>query len=197
MRVYIDGCSMTYGQGLPRANSIGSLFKTVGLHETVLDMSRPGKSNQAIVSDTWNHRNDYDVYILGFTYSNRFYIKFRDQDLDFHSLSSFSISYQGYYDNNIEHVCETLHKNLYSIYDSEFYSNQSDIIVESTISKLLSLKKIVIPFSWEKRKVDHDILYPVYNQKFRLSKLDSHLNKEGTKHLFDSLQLELLKKIND
>lgn len=196
MRIYVDGCSLTYGQGLPRDKSIGNLFKTIGLHETVIDMSRPGKSNHAIAFDTWNNRNNYDVYILGFTYSSRFYLRYRDQNIDLHTLSEFGIEYQMYFDNNIESICTNLHKNLYSLYDVRFCNNLSDVIVDSLLVKLISLNKIVIPFSWEKRNIDFDLLYPVYGEKFRISKSDPHLNEIGTKHLFDSLQLELLKKLN-
>ena len=81
MKIYLDGCSLTYGQGLPRDKSIGQLLVSIGNHQ-VLDKSRPAKSNQAIIFDTWNNRNDHDVYFLGFTYSNRYHIKFRNLDID-------------------------------------------------------------------------------------------------------------------
>ena len=196
MKIYIDGCSLTYGQGLPREHSIGRLFQTVGLHETVMDMSRPGKSNSAIAHDTWNNKSDFDVYILGFTYSNRIYLKYRELNLDFHSLSTFSVDYQLYYDSIIENACTNLHKQIYTLYDNEFYDNQSDILVDTTICKLLSRGKIVIPFSWQKRNTDYELLYPVYGPEHRLSKNDYHLNEKGMRHLFDTLQLKLLEKRN-
>lgn len=196
MRVYVDGCSLTYGQGLPREKSIGALFKTIGLHETVQDMSRPAKSNSAICYDTWNNKNSFDVYILGFTFSNRSFIKFRDINLDFHNLSNFRIDYQQYYDSMIEKNCTLLHKQLYTLYDSEFYAKQSDILVDSIICKLLSLDKIVVAFSWEKRNIDYDILYPIYGPEYRLSTEDHHLNENGMHHLFDTLQLKLLEGKN-
>lgn len=196
MKIYIDGCSLTYGQGIPRDKSIGSLFKTVGLHEIVLDSSRPGKSNLAIAFDTWNSRNDFDVFVLGFTYSNRSYLKFRDLNLDFHSVSKFGINYQGHYDSIIEKNCTDLHKQLYTLYDSNFYARQNDIIADTIISKLKTLKKIVVAFSWEKRNTDYNILYPVYGSEFRISKSDHHLNVDGTRHLFNVLQLKLLEQKN-
>ena len=63
MRLYIDGCSLTYGQGLPRDQSLGHLFTTQGGYE-VFDASRPGKSNTAICMDTHKYFKDYDVFVL-------------------------------------------------------------------------------------------------------------------------------------
>lgn len=194
MRIYIDGCSLTYGQGLPRDKSLASLFRSIGQHEEVLDMSRPGKSNLAIMQDTWDNRTNFDVYILGFTYASRTYLKVRDLNLDFHNVSEFSVDYQHYFDSNIEESCSVLHKHLYALYDDDFYNKQSDVQVDTIISKLLSMNKIVVPFSWEKRKTDYNLLYPFYGPEYRISKKDYHLNEAGTKHLFDALQLELLEK---
>ena len=93
MKIYLDGCSLTYGQGLPRDKSIGQLLVSIGNHQ-VLDKSRPAKSNQAIIFDTWNNRNDHDVYFLGFTYSNRYHIKFRNLDIDLYPSKITNINYQ-------------------------------------------------------------------------------------------------------
>lgn len=197
MKIYIDGCSLTYGQGLPREKSLATLFQTIGLHETVTDKSRPGKSNSAIVYDTWDNRSDFDVYILGFTFSNRIYLKYRELNLDFHSVSTFKVDYQSYYDSIIEQSCTDLHKQIYTLYDGAFYDKQSDILVDTILCKLLSEGKIVIPFSWQNRNTDYKLLYPVYGPEFRLSKNDYHLNEKGMRHLFDTLQLKLLEKRND
>lgn len=183
---------MTYGQGLDRDKCISSLFKTIGKCETVLDMSRPGKSNQAIVSDTWTNRNEFDVYLLGFTYSNRFYLEYRDLNIDFHNLTKFSINYQKYFDENIELICNDLHKNLYCLFDEDFFNTQSNILIDTILAKLFSLGKIVIPYSWENRSTDYTIYYPTFGPEFRISRTDNHLNEKGTKKLFDFLQLKLL-----
>lgn len=53
-RLYLDGCSLTYGQGLARQHSLGALFENVGGY-SVCDNSRPGKSNIAMVLDTYQN----------------------------------------------------------------------------------------------------------------------------------------------
>jgi hypothetical protein len=194
MKVYIDGCSLTYGQGLSRDKSLGQLLVNIGNHQ-VMDKSRPAKSNQAIIADTWNNRNNYDVYFLGFTYSNRYHIKFRNLDIDLYPSKITNINYQKYNDSIIEDAVSMMHKGSYILYDGIFYSQQSDILVDMIISKLKSLKKIVIPYSWEKRTIDSDIFYPIYTEEFHISKTDPHLNEKGTKHLFDTLQLKLLEEL--
>ena len=194
MKVYLDGCSLTYGQGLPREKSIGQLLETIGKHQ-VIDRSRPAKSNQAIIADTWNHRNNYDVYFLGFTYSDRYHIKFRNLDIDMYPSKITNIHYQKFNDAIIEDAVSMMHKSSYTLYDRMFYNQQSDILVDMIISKLKSLNKIVIPYSWEKRTIDWEIFYPVYTEEFRISKTDYHLNEKGTKHLFDTLQMKLLAEL--
>lgn len=194
MKIYLDGCSLTYGQGLPRDKSIGQLLVNIGHHQ-VSDKSRPAKSNHAIIADTWNNRNNYDIYFLGFTYSNRYHIKFRNLDIDLYPSNINSIEYQKYNDSIIEDAVSMIHKGSYTLYDEMFYNQQSDILVDMIISKLKSLNKIVIPYSWEKRNIDSDIFYPVYTQEFRISNTDPHLNEKGTKHLFDTLQLKLLTEL--
>ena len=81
-RLYLDGCSLTYGQGIDRQDSLGALFHTRGEYQ-VLDQSRPGKSNIAIAFDTYQNFRDYDTFVLGFTYSSRFGFKYHDRNIDF------------------------------------------------------------------------------------------------------------------
>ena len=44
--------------------------------------------------------NNYDVYFLGFTYSNRYHIKFRNLDIDLYPSKITNINYQKYNDQN-------------------------------------------------------------------------------------------------
>ena len=82
--LYLDGCSLVYGDGLPREQSLGNLFKDLGGYN-VTDCSRSGKSNIAIALDAYQSFKDYDVIILGFTFSSRFHLKYNNQNLDFFS----------------------------------------------------------------------------------------------------------------
>ena len=194
MRVYVDGCSMTYGQGLPREYSLAELFKSEGLYPKVCDKSRPGKSNNAIFYDTLENRNNFDIYVLGFTYDNRTHLKFREQDLDLHLTNTFAFDYQVEWDTILEDQCVELHKSYYSLYDNNFYRKLNDFLVDALITKLRSNNKIVIPFSWQHRSTDFDIFYPLYGTKYRISESDTHLNKQGMLHLYHALHHLILNR---
>jgi hypothetical protein len=182
-RLYLDGCSLTYGQGLPREHSLGKLFQTLGGY-SVLDKSRPGKSNIAIAFDTYKNFKDYDVFVLGFTYSGRFGIKYKDQNLDF---------FPGFHGNglnlepdNLDKAHTEMYKYFYSVFESPYCNDLSDMIIDTLISFLISQNKKVIGFSWEHRQVCTHIEYPYIGPLHRLP--DGHLNVDGTMQLFNFLQ---------
>lgn len=184
MKLYIDGCSFTYGAGLPRNKTLGHLFS--GYYE-VIDNSRPGKSNQAIVYDTWNNLN-CDVYVLGFTFSERNYLKFRGADVDLlPSLANPGYSVQKYNNADLELAHQRLHAAYYTFYDSNFYDQQSDMLVDMLLTKLKSQNKMVAPFSFQKRNTPHTLFYPVILEEHRISAVDGHFNEAGTNHLFHCL----------
>lgn len=185
-KLYLDGCSLTYGQGLPREQSLGLLFKTIGEYD-VLDNSRPGKSNIAVAIDTYKNFKDYDVFVLGFTFSGRFGLKYKDQNLDF---------FPGFHNNglNLEpHDLDIAHtevyKYFYTVFESPYCDDLSDMIVDTLISFLISQNKKVIGFSWESRQVQAHIEYPYIGPNQRLT--DGHLNSAGTIQLFNFLQNKL------
>jgi hypothetical protein len=183
MKLYLDGCSLTYGQGLERDKSLGHLYKTRGLYQ-VTDNSRPRKSNLLIAVDTYENYREHDVFVLGFTFSERFGIKYHNDNLDFFAgfhgqgleLSSKSL------DNT---HCE-LHKYFYTVFGNPFCNNLSDMLVDSLVSFLISQGKTVVPFSWQQRATNVEILYPYIMPADRLE--DGHLNESGTIKLFDILQ---------
>ena len=187
MRVYVDGCSLTYGQGLPREYSLAQLFKSQGLYPDVRDKSRPGKSNIGIFYDTLENKNNFDMYILGFTFDNRTHLKFRDQDIDFHLSRNFAFDYQGEWDSILEDEFVELNRAYYNLYDSNYYRKLNDFLVDSLVTKLRSLNKIVIPFSWQPRSTDFDIFYPLYGKEYWISESDHHLNKQGMMHLYHAI----------
>ena len=188
MRLYVDGCSYTYGYGLSREYSLAQLFKSLGLYSDVCDKSRPGKSNNAIFYHTLENKNDFDIYILGFTFDNRTHLKFRDQDIDSHLSKNFKFNYQGEWDSLLENECAELNRAFYNLHDSNYYKKFNDFLVDSLITKLRSNNKIVIPFSWQHRSTDFDIFYPIYGKKYWISESDSHLNKDGMIHLYHAIQ---------
>ena len=70
MKIYVDGCSLTYGYGLDREYSLSNLLKTK-LDIEIDDYSYPSKSNYTIALDLYSTKIDYDLYIIGWTYSSR------------------------------------------------------------------------------------------------------------------------------
>jgi hypothetical protein len=183
MKLYLDGCSLTYGQGLGRDKSLGYLFEKRGLYQ-VTDNSRPRKSNLLIATDTYENWRDYDVFVLGFTFAERFGIKYHNDNLDFfagfhgHGLD---LSTQDLDDTHTE-----LHKYFYTVFEQPFCNNLSDMLIDSLVSFLKSQGKIVIPFSWQTRNTKTELFYPYIMPSNRLN--DGHLNEEGVIKLYDLLQ---------
>lgn len=182
MKLYLDGCSLTYGQGLERPQSLGALFANLGEYE-VLDNSRPAKSNMAIAFDTYQHRFHADVFVLGFTYSGRFGIKYRDQNLNFFPgfrTDSFDLEPMALDQAHLE-----IQKYFFAVFDQDYYSKLSDMLVDCTVSMLHNDKK-VLAFSWENRNTDCDVVYPFVPPSERLP--DGHLDATGVRRLYDYLQ---------
>lgn len=181
--LYLDGCSLTYGQGLARTQSLGSLFCIRGNYQ-VKDNSRPGKSNIAIAIDTYKNFNDYDTFVLGFTYSARFGLQYQNQNLDF---------FPGFHGKGLSLEPETLdkaqveiYKYFYSVFGPPYSEDLSDMLIDLLISFLTLQNKKVIGFSWEQRKTICRIEYPYIGPTARLN--DGHLNETGTEQLFNFLQ---------
>lgn len=182
-KLYLDGCSLTYGQGLARQDSLGALFNIRGKYQ-VLDCSRPGKSNIAIVFDTYKHFRDYDTFVLGFTYSSRFGLKYHDQNLDF---------FTGFHGKGLNLEPDTLdiahtemYKYFYSVFGPPYCNDLSDMLIDTLVSFLISQNKKVLGFSWEKRNTIYQLEHPYIGPSGRLQ--DGHLNAKGTEQLFNFLQ---------
>lgn len=185
-RMYLDGCSLTYGQGLARKDSLGCLFKIKGGY-VVNDFSRPGKSNIAIVHDIYQNYKNYDVIVLGFTFSSRFGLKYKNKDLDFyvgHHGNGFNLA-----PDNLDKSHVMMQKYFYSVFESPYCDHLSDMLVDTTISFLLQQNKKVLSFSWETRTVENKIFYPYIGPDERLD--DGHLDKKGTLRLYNLLGEQL------
>lgn len=183
MKLYIDGCSLTYGQGLPRDKSLGHLFKEIGGYQ-VKDNSRSGKSNILMSVDTYENYKDYDVFVLGFTFAERFGIKYHNNNLVF---------FPGFHNCGLDidhHDLDQAHieasKYFYTIFGRPYCDNLSDMLVDGLISFLQSQSKTVIAFSWQQRSTNVALMYPYIGPKDRL--LDGHLNEQGTMKLYNLLQ---------
>ena len=184
VNLYLDGCSYTYGLGLEKYQTLEYLFGQAGYKVT--NLSRPGKSNMAISLDTHKNLHKHDVYVIGFTYSSRFYINFRDFDLD---LINTRFELNGTRED-IEDAYVNLHKSFYTLYDHSYWHLVSDMLVNNTISAIKLSGKKVFSFSWEKR-LSSDIYYPIILPTDRISIDDPHMNARATKKLFDLIQNQL------
>ncbi len=189
-RLYLDGCSLTYGQGLLREHSLGALFRDRGGY-TVTDLSRPGKSNMAMAVDTYNNWQHHDVFVLGFTFSNRFGLKYQDHDLDFYP------GYQGQdldfgNDINGQELSESFKKNyryFYTVFGYPYCDDLSDMLIDGVTAFLNQQQRKVIAYTWEPRQTQHSLLVPFIGPEHRLP--DLHLNQQGMQYLYDLIQNQL------
>lgn len=182
-KLYLDGCSLTYGHGIPRDHSLGNLFKIEGLYE-VLDKSRPGKSNISIAVDTYKNYKNFDTIVLGFTFSDRFGLEWSDQNIDFYP--GFHQKGFGIDPSRLDDASLQIYKYFYSVFGPPYSENLSNMLVDSLISFLISQEKKVLAFAWEQRNTQHNLFYPYIEPKYRT--LDGHLNIDGTRYLFNLLQ---------
>lgn len=182
-KLYLDGCSFVYGYGIPREKSLGNLFRTVGNYD-VLDTSRPGKSNISIAVDTYKNYKNFDTVVLGFTYSSRFGLAWKDQNIDFYP--GFHQKGFGFDLERLDEATLQIYKYFYSVYGPPYSEDLSNMVIDTLISFLNSQGKHVLAFSWEQRQTENPLFYPYIEPSRRLS--DGHLNIEGTQYLFDLLQ---------
>ena len=187
-RLYLDGCSYTYGLGLESDKTLAHLFQHSGDY-VVTNNSRPGKSNLAIVLDAYNNFNNHDTVVLGFTYASRFYMKSHNHDIDFLASRKEIIIADPHNGEQLEETYKEFHKYFFTLFESPFDNNLSDTIIDSIISHMRSHGKKVVCFSWEKRNVTNTILYPFISANMRLP--DGHLNNAGTQYLYNMIQSEI------
>ncbi len=187
-KLYLDGCSLVYGQGLDRKDCLSSLFVNKGFYD-VLDKSRPGKSNIAIAVDTYKNFSNYDVFVLGFTFSSRFGMKYHDQNLDF--FTGFHKQGLNLEPKDLDSTHIEFYKYFYSVFGSPYCDDLSDMLIDTLISFLLAQNKKVLGFSWEKRNTTNQLLYPFIGPSDRLT--DGHLNKQGVEKLYHFLGNEICK----
>jgi hypothetical protein len=184
LRMYIDGCSLTYGHGLPREQSLGSMFASQGGY-TVTDGSRPGKSNMAIAYDVYQNVSGHDVFVLGWTYSSRFGIKYQDHDIDF--FAGWHGQGLGISNQQLDTASQEVYKYFYTVFGPPYSDNLSNMLIDTTMSFLQN--KIAVGFTWENRDTQHRLLMPFIGPNHRLP--DGHLSAQGTAVLYNLLQQEL------
>jgi hypothetical protein len=182
-KLYLDGCSFTYGLGLQQSETLAALWQN---EYEVVNKARPGKSNLAIALDTYQNFQECDVIVLGWTYSSRSYLKYGNYDID---LLPFRTVTELPFEKDtkiLSDIYTDFHKLFYAIHDTKFAGLYSDFLVSSLKSMCEKYNKISVFFSWERRAVDANMYYPVIHPRMRLS--DGHLNSHGMQHLFNNIQ---------
>jgi hypothetical protein len=187
-RLYLDGCSYTYGLNLDKKYNLETLFTNIG-GWTVTNQSRNGKSNLAIAMDAYQNCQDHDMFILGFTYSGRFHIKYQQHNIDFQPTKYMLPLIPDLNVDHLEDAYNDFHKYFYSLYQSPFCDDLSDFLIDSVCGYLIGQGKKVIPFSWEQRKTQIPLLYPYISPKTKLP--CGHYNSKGTRHLYELINQEM------
>jgi hypothetical protein len=181
-KIYVDGCSYTYGLNLDREFSLARL---INANE---DRSRPAKSNIAMTQDLYRALDsDFDVFVIGFTFSSRFLFDYNGAPIDMHPNDSgihFEGSKTGHTD---EQEYKELHKLFYKYSATNVFDSRSDYIVDSTIALLEQQQKQYVIFSWENRNIINKdkIFYPrrLIPRKYNQSPTNWHLTEEGMQEL--------------
>jgi len=182
-KLLLDGCSFTYGLGLNRNETLEHHFIESGYE--VFNLSRPGKSNQAIALDLYNHIQDFDLVIAGWTFSSRWHLQYNSHNIDLIPSRQY-IELPHILDaNDIEQSYVDLHRSLYSFFDVAHWNQVSDMLIDCTHAHFEKQNKQVIFFSWESRSIACPIYYPHINKLDRLP--DGHLNANGTTKLYAKL----------
>ena len=182
-RILLDGCSFTYGLGLAREQTLEHWFVESGY--TVVNLSRPGKSNQAIALDIYSNVDECDIVVAGWSFSSRWHLQYHGHNIDLlagrekvelpHTLDS----------GLIEQSYQELHRSFYSLFDTAHWSKVSDMLIDNTATLVTQRGKLGIFFSWESRTIKSNLYYPHVISSHRLP--DGHLNADGTANLFNKL----------
>jgi hypothetical protein len=173
-KLYLDGCSFTHGVGLEPCDTLAERWSS---EYKVVNKTRPGKSNLAIALDAFENIQNCDVVVIGWTFCARSYLKYQNQHFDL--LPRFDTS-------KMSDSYKKLHRIFYALHDTAFAGQYSDFLVSSIKCMCEKYQKKSVFFSWENRNVDCDIYYPNISSKMRFP--DSHLNADGTTHLYNNLQ---------
>jgi hypothetical protein len=182
-RLYLDGCSYTYGLGLDSADTLAGRWSS---EYEVINKTRTGKSNLAIALDTFENIQNCDLVVIGWTYSSRSYLKYQNYDIDLLPTRPI-VELPFKRDTKVmSDIYTDLHRNFYALHDTAFAGQHSDFLISSIKCMCEKYQKKSVFFSWERRKIDFDMYYPTLHPKMLLP--DGHLNVNGTTHLYNNLQ---------
>jgi hypothetical protein len=181
-RIYVDGCSFTYGEGLSRKYSLANLISAD------IDMSLPGKSNNNIIYDTYEHINTADIFVLGFTFANRTTLWDNNRPL---GINPSKLELEQLFCHThaalLEEKYKDFHKIFYTLYNERYQNTLSDFFIDGIIEVLKSKQKKIIVYSMEKRNCINKIFYPNINNR----QSDGHYNEIGMELLAKAIKERL------
>lgn len=184
-KLYLDGCSFTFGEGLDPEERLGQLFEVTGGY-LVNNLSRSGKSNLAIAMDIFKHSQDADIIVVGWSFADRFYLKVNEFDVDFLPGRTEIGLPTNLGSNLVATAYQDFHKYFYTLYQDPFMDDFSDMLINTVYQWCLAQGKKIVFFSWENRnsnfKIYRHYAPPAHKQA------DGHLNTVGMQHLFQNLQ---------
>ena len=184
-KIYLDGCSFVWGANLDPAHNLNSLFST---NYEVVNKSRCGKSNLAIAMDIHKNIDNADIFVVGWTFSSRFYLNVDGIDLDFYPGNSKELHALNSDNINVDHLESAywqFYKYFYTMYERPFIDDFSNMLIDTAYSNLVRSGKKVVFFSWEHRAVKCPMYYPYIAPNYKLP--CNHLNQAGTKYLHKQL----------
>jgi hypothetical protein len=191
-RLYLDGCSFVWGSGLDPQYNLNSLFSR---EFDVVNYSRGGKSNLAIAMDYYKYGQDFDVAVIGWTFATRFYLRYKDADLDFFPSNTkehraMIPTYNP--ENPGEDSYFEFHEQFYKLFDVSFTNDLSNMLINNSYLLAQRRRQKTAFFSWECRTVRS---LPLYRPRIPNSMLlpCGHLDQSGTELLYT----ELRQKINE
>jgi hypothetical protein len=118
MRIYVNGCSYTYGDELQSTNSAWPIILGNKLNATVVNDAVNGGTNQRTVYRTIkNLKEDFDLYIIAWTTNTRFTFYKSDNNFETNfnpQLTNVLYGNEDYY--------QKWGKTLYTVWYNELYS---------------------------------------------------------------------------
>ena len=188
-KIYVDGCSFTYGQGLDRKYSVGNLLNAD------IDKSRPGKSNTAMVTEIYPDIDLYDIFIIGFTFPSRYTFYNDNMPIEVQPGKKFLDRLIGHpIGEFIEKTYPQFFKVLWSLTNEEKLTTLTDFYINSLISLLKEKNKKYVIYSWGNAECSDQYFFipniPM-NLEYRISESDSHLSIKGMIDLVNQIKEKL------
>lgn len=175
MSLYVDGCSFAAASGLE------DKYKLANLLGADADMSKEGKSNMQIVKDLQDNINDYDEFVLEFTFSNRFVVFYegkhrRPLHILPHPADNFFATEEEY------SRYTTFHKFYYQNMNLDFTNRLADFYVDGSIALLKAFNKKYVIYTTEERNSAFATEINQLSFNRELLNQDLHFNEDGMRH---------------